>query len=251
MVMSVRALLFFVCGAIIFVASPNGLSSSGGHMDVDTDCAICLVATSAEDVCVCQGVRANKKGRDSCSSLFSLCEETAKQDLERVLVGDEVIDQQGHYFHQGCLRQWIVRGGSCPVCQKNFSLEDRINLWKKVVFSISSLTQGAATGNLNRVKKYLRQGLPINLCDVVGFAPLHYAARYGYMDVVQELLRCPGVIVDINDICGNTPLYWAIYGGYKDITKMLLTAGAVLTQKEINIAYTQGHFLLYWSLIMI
>ena len=253
-IMSVKYIFSYGLMLQIVFAVAGDACNAARRLDEDvamlnTDCAICLVATSAEDVCVCRGVRAAAKGRDSCISLFfpySSC----GREAQELLIGDEVDGASGHYFHQACLKDWLQRGGDCPLCRKKFSPDERIKLWDDVVFRQRSLGQAAATGNILRAKNQLWLGVPINVCDVVGFAPLHYAARYGHCEVVRELLAVAGVVVDINDLWGNTPLYWAAYGGHKDIVKMLIAAGAVVTRRDVDIAYEQGHWLLSLMLHM-
>lgn len=250
--MSGKKALFLVLVLQAIFGANATVSSSAAALDVEhvqdnTDCTICLIPTAADEVCACQGVKGNKKGRDSCT-LFFEC--SGGQDRQDLVVGEESNGCGGHYFHLACLRGWVERGGACPVCRKTFSPDERILLWRDLLYLTPSLSQAAVTGNILRVKKYLRRGFSVNVNDVVGFAPLHYASRYGQLAVVQELLTVVGVLVDMPDYLGNTPLYWAVYSGHKDIVRALIAAGAVLTQQHIDIAYEQGHWMLYWLLRM-
>ena len=47
-------------------------------------------------------------------------------------------------------------------------------------------------------------------------SPLHYAARYGFLDIVT-LLKNYGADVNDRDCNGFTPSYWAELGKFKEI----------------------------------
>ena len=84
----------------------------------------------------------------------------------------------------------------------------------------------AASGNLAGVQAELDKGVDVNVVDL-GFynlAPLHYAAGYGYKEIV-ELLIAEGADVDAKTTTGGTPLFNAA-GGHKEIVELLIAAGA-------------------------
>jgi hypothetical protein len=86
--------------------------------------------------------------------------------------------------------------------------------------------EAATTGNLNRVRALLNQGVPVNARNHWGYTPLHYAARGGRLNIVQELLRHGARVNPRSSLYGATPLYWAAYRGHPRVVHELLKAGA-------------------------
>lgn len=62
-------------------------------------------------------------------------------------------------------------------------------------------------------------------------SPLHYAAAYGYVDVVKKLVLCNININEPNHF-GSTPLHIASARGFIDIVKELLIYGADVSIKD-------------------
>ena len=84
----------------------------------------------------------------------------------------------------------------------------------------------ARNGNLNRVKAFLNQGVPVNSRDEEHRAtPLHWAAFSGHLSVVQELLR-RGAHLNPRTRSGMTPLHVALALGRSHIVHALIRAGA-------------------------
>jgi len=88
-----------------------------------------------------------------------------------------------------------------------------------------NIHEAATTGNLNRVRALLNQGVPVNSRDNNGNTPLHFAARHGHLNIVHELLR-HGARVNPRDKLGLTPLHWAAFRHYPHLIHVLLKAGA-------------------------
>ena len=89
---------------------------------------------------------------------------------------------------------------------------------------MAPIHNAARSGNLNRVKAFLNQGVPVNSRhETHGWTPLHWAAYSGHLNVVQELLR-RGAHVNPRNAAGWTPLLAA----YKHprIVHALIKAGA-------------------------
>ncbi len=69
----------------------------------------------------------------------------------------------------------------------------------------------------------IERGPNLNLQDVNGWAPLHFAARHYLPDVVATLIDKEARI-DIRDVRGNTPLYRAVFEsrGRGEVIQLLL-----------------------------
>ena len=81
------------------------------------------------------------------------------------------------------------------------------------------------SGNLNRVKAFLNQGVPVNSRDQYGFTPLHLASQRGHLNIVQELLK-RGAHVNPRTRNGMTPLYLAAFWNTPHVVHALIRAGA-------------------------
>jgi ankyrin repeat protein len=76
-----------------------------------------------------------------------------------------------------------------------------------------------------------------------GFAPLHFAARQGFLDVVQALVEGGADVNQVNPGDKSTPLVVATINGYFDVGKYLLEKGA-----DPNLAADNGVAPLYGTL---
>lgn len=65
----------------------------------------------------------------------------------------------------------------------------------------------------------------MNAIDEVGWTPLHWASRYGYVGFVEKLLKAAAPVHAINK-AGWTPLHFAAYGGHVSTVRTLLANGA-------------------------
>ena len=90
---------------------------------------------------------------------------------------------------------------------------------------MATIHHAARNGNLNRVKAFLNQGVPVNSRNEAGWTPLHDAAYRGHLSVVQELLR-RGAHVNPRSISGYTPLHVAAIANNPNIVHALIKAGA-------------------------
>lgn len=91
---------------------------------------------------------------------------------------------------------------------------------------------------LNMAKKIINLGADVNLATKNDFgstrAPLHNASKFGYLDIVQELLKA-GAHVNASDNKGDTPLHFASEQGHTEAIQILLDCGA-----DINAANHKG-----------
>jgi ankyrin repeat protein len=78
------------------------------------------------------------------------------------------------------------------------------------------------------VKRLLSiRNINVNVKDVNGWTPLHYAAINGHIEIAGLLLQ-NGAEVNAKDKNGKTPLHWAAYRGHFDILHLLVENGADL-----------------------
>ncbi|VDD80994.1 unnamed protein product [Mesocestoides corti] len=96
-------------------------------------------------------------------------------------------------------------------------------------------------GDLSRVIAFLDSGVPVNVKDTTGrkSTPLHFAAGYGRLDVV-ELLLIRGADVSAKDDGGLIPLHNACSFGHTDVVQMLLAAKSDPNAQD-NWHYTPLH----------
>lgn len=90
----------------------------------------------------------------------------------------------------------------------------------------SPLHDAAKRGNLELLRECLANRVPVNQPDQAGNAPLHWAARCGHADCVQELLSIPQVLVSSKNRLGDTPLLLAAAHGHASCVELLLEQGA-------------------------
>lgn len=84
----------------------------------------------------------------------------------------------------------------------------------------------AKTGDADRIRALLKDNMTTaGQADPLGRTALHYAARLGYLPVVEELIGA-GVPVDPFDEDGFTPLIRAVEFGHAGIAELLMRAGA-------------------------
>ena len=76
------------------------------------------------------------------------------------------------------------------------------------------------------IKGILDSGLSLNSTDQNKRTVLHYAARFGHLELVKELLSQTGVEVDAKDEIGRTALSYAVEQGNKEIVELLIKKGA-------------------------
>jgi ankyrin repeat protein len=94
----------------------------------------------------------------------------------------------------------------------------------------SALHDAVRRDNSARVRILLAGGANVNERDALGRAPLHYAARLGYIEIVQLLVDAEAQI-DVADNEGFTPLMRAIQGGHSAVVTVLLQRGANIGAK--------------------
>jgi len=92
----------------------------------------------------------------------------------------------------------------------------------------SPLMMAALKGNLDAVNKLIARDADINK---TGWAPLHYAATTGQIEVMKVLLD-KSAFIDAESPNGSTPLMMAAMYGSTDAVKLLIDEGADLNMKN-------------------
>mmetsp|Transcript_108963 Transcript_108963/g.289732 ORF Transcript_108963/g.289732 Transcript_108963/m.289732 type:complete len:157 (-) Transcript_108963:56-526(-) len=93
------------------------------------------------------------------------------------------------------------------------------------------LIEAARTGNMEAVRACLMEGAPANSCDEHGWAPLHYSASAGQVEVCRLLLDYKG---DTNAALPDlsTPLMLAADEAHLNVARLLLEEGALTKCKD-------------------
>ena len=99
------------------------------------------------------------------------------------------------------------------------------------------------SGDIATVKKFLDEGVPVDLTDEEGWSLLHHAAALGQIKVVN-LLREKGCRVDLIDDEGRTPLHYAATNGDTETIRLLIMMGS-----NVNLVDNKGNTPLKWSIM--
>ena len=99
------------------------------------------------------------------------------------------------------------------------------------------------SGDIASVKKFLDEGVPVDLTDEEGWSLLHHAAALGQVEVIN-LLREKGCHVDLIDNEGCTPLHYAATNGDIETIRLLIAMGS-----NVNSVDSEGNTPLKWSVM--
>lgn len=112
-----------------------------------------------------------------------------------------------------------------------------------------ALLHCAAIGNNHTAAKRLMEaGLYTKILDSSRNTPLHWAAYYGNLEVLNVLIQAGGVRERNND--GRTPAHLAALGGHIDVLKVMLGEVPLMEDKDrsgctiLHLAAAKGHTLL-------
>ena len=133
------------------------------------------------------------------------------------------------YYYHGERSQW-----ECPN-------ELRQKIFGSGSISASTIFQASLEGTNGFVKAYASVG-ELAISDSAGRSPLHYACAGGQRKCVHVLLNACCTLIGIPDRNGTSPLAYAARYGYLDILEELVRLGASLTSldNEGNSALTEA-----------
>ena len=122
----------------------------------------------------------------------------------------------GHGESEG----WAISSVPMEVIGANLPLDESVG---------GQLCAFAAEGKLDALADVLDKNRDlVNVLDVDGMTPLHWAADRGHTEMVRFLLR-RGADCNALDHCLNSPLHIAGMAGQKEVVRLLIDARADLT----------------------
>jgi ankyrin repeat protein len=173
--------------------------------------------------------RASTENQKEISKI--LAESTSKKEmaclvcLERMESTQEVSAFScGHAFHFACVKNVFETGRVCPSCVKLVTGDNVPSLNERLLVA-------ATRNDVGAVIALLSQGANINARNENQWAPLHWAARYGYVVLVKALLA-RGADINARDKDQRTPLHWAAWHGCGEAVKELLARGADINARD-------------------
>ncbi|NXJ75116.1 ANKE1 protein, partial [Trogon melanurus] len=96
----------------------------------------------------------------------------------------------------------------------------------------TALMEAAREGILELVRALLERGVDVNLVDLEGHSPAHFAAKGGFFEVLRIISAYNGDL-GLIDMNGNTPLHYAAEGGFLNCCKFIGQRGCDPTQKNL------------------
>lgn len=87
------------------------------------------------------------------------------------------------------------------------------------------LCVAAKEGNLGKVQQLVTGGANVNCTGYLQYAPLHYAAIEGYLEVVEYLVNEGHADINCRDADGRTPLHKAAIVGNLEVIRWLVEEG--------------------------
>jgi hypothetical protein len=91
------------------------------------------------------------------------------------------------------------------------------------------LLEASEKGDVEKVKKLLKEGADLNAKNWFGWTPLHLAAYNGHIEVVKLLIEKGANVNARNN--GDTPLHLAAENGHIEVVKLLIEKGANVNAK--------------------
>jgi cytohesin len=185
---------------------------------------------------ISQGAYVNATGRREMTSLHFAAMSGDKQTVELLLSKGADVNAKN-------------RDGRTPLFEAMKSTaagrKEVVELLAAKGAKVSAFHLAAYMGDMEKLKKFLQEGININTPGDCNITALHAAANSGKKDIVEFLIS-KGANVDAKDLSNLTPLYYAALHNYEDIADSLLAKGADVNAKgKDSYAY---YTLLYFAI---
>jgi ankyrin repeat protein len=99
---------------------------------------------------------------------------------------------------------------------------------------IEAVFYTAYDGEIEKIEKFLANGISPNIQNEDGKSLLHVACEDGYFGLLELLLQ-NGADPNIEDKDGDTPLDYAIFRNYKEFQEMLIIHGAIIRDRQSSV----------------
>ncbi|MDR1590504.1 MAG: ankyrin repeat domain-containing protein [Puniceicoccales bacterium] len=108
-------------------------------------------------------------------------------------------------------------------------------------YDATPLLRAADEGDLEAVRILINRGAAMDVQDIDGGTPLHWAAVNGHLKVARFLIEEKGAAIDVQDSMGMRPLHWAALWGRLAVVRFLIANGAAVNALN-NISWTPLHY---------
>ena len=96
---------------------------------------------------------------------------------------------------------------------------------------VKSFLRAARSGDISKVDRILRDGMPVDVSGWSGQTALHHATKENLADVIKRLLH-EGADVNRQDRDKNTPFHLATLYNYTEVARLLMNNGADINIKN-------------------
>ena len=98
------------------------------------------------------------------------------------------------------------------------------------------LRNASRDGHVDKVKRLLARGAPVDWRDRDGWTVLHWACYYNQHDVVKIFTQQDGIDVNVRATIKDTPLHLACYWGHLKCVQLLMATGQCDLGKSVCVS---------------